>query len=133
MTALDVTGPANISTQNLVPAGTATALSAVEADISGATAAVVRVSGVYTGALSIQVTQDAAPAGPGSAAPVWETVGALWVVPVATGTAAATIASAAVGNNVISNLGPFRRMRVTALAAVTGVAAVTISSVPYLY
>lgn len=135
MPAFDVNGPANITTQNIANGGvgTATPGSAVEADITGASQAVVRVSGTYTGALSIQVTQDAAPATAGSAQPVWETVAALWVTPAASGTAAAGIASAAVGHNLVQNLGPFRRMRVVALAAVTGTAVVTISSIPYIF
>jgi len=129
----DVTGPGVISTQNLVPAGNATANSAVEADVSAANTAAVRVSGTYTGVLSVQVTMDALPASSGSVAPVWETVGAGWVTPAASGTAAATIGSAAVGHFVVTNLGPFRRMRVTGLAAMTGAANVTITSIPYVF
>lgn len=134
MPALDVNGPGSISTQNLNPTSSpATALSAVEADVSGADSAVVKVSGTYTGALNVQVTQDPPAASAGSVQPVWETVGALWIIPVATGTAAASIASAAVGHNVVTNLGPFRRIRVTALGAMTGAAVVTISSIPYTF
>lgn len=120
MTVQSNTGPAIISTQNLVPAGVATANSAIEFDVSQSTGAAVQVTGVYTGALSLQGTVDGVN---------WTTYGGNCFVPVATGTAAATILSAATGLHLIPAafvLG-VRRLRITALAAVTGSATVTVA------
>lgn len=114
-----VTG--NITTQNLVPAGAATANSAVELDLGGGFNTVgIQVKGTYTGALSVQYTIDGT---------TWVTVGGTVVgnsiEDLSAGTAAATIASAAVGLRRIRSAG-MGKVRVTALAAVTGTAVVSL-------
>lgn len=110
----------SITTQNLVANGAATAGSAVELDLGGSYNTVgIQVTGTYTGALSVQFSND------GSR---WETVAGTVVGNaielLATGAAAATIVSAAVGNHRIRSAG-FNKIRVTGLAAMTGTAVVT--------
>lgn len=110
-----------ITTQNLVPAGVATANSAVELDLGGNYNTVgIQVTGVYTGALSVQYTLDGAN---------WITVAGTVVgnaiEDITVGTAAATIASAAQGIRRIRSAG-MGKIRVTALAAVTGTATITL-------
>jgi len=114
-----VTG--NISTQNTVPAGVAPANSAVELDLGGGFNTLgIQVKGTYTGALSVQYTIDGT---------TWVTVGGTVVgnsiEDLSAGTAAATIASAAVGLRRIRCAG-MGKVRVTALAAVTGTAVVSL-------
>lgn len=110
-----------ITTQNLVPLGAATANSAVELDLGGAYKTLgIQVDGTYTGALSVQFSNDGA---------IWYTVGGTVVgnsiEDVGAGTAAATIASAAKKIYRINCAGMIKA-RVTALAAVTGQADVTL-------
>lgn len=107
-----------ITTQNLVPTGVATANSAVETGfLDGYASAMIGVSGTYTGNLSIQYTVDGN---------FWETVASSnAVLSVANGTYGSAIASAATGNYIISPSGA-AKFRVTALAAVTGTARITI-------
>lgn len=110
-----------ITTQNLVPAGVATANSAVELDLGGNYNTVgIQVAGVYTGALSVQYTIDGTN---------WITVAGTVVgnsiEDITVGTAAATIASAAQGIRRIRSAG-MGKIRVTALAAVTGTANITL-------
>lgn len=112
----------SITTQNLVPAGTATAGSAVEATITTQGMATVQVTGTYTGALSLQYTVD----------------GTTWVTHatgndaaffnVNAGTYAFTIASGTTGIFRVPTTGAVK-IRITALAAVTGTATVTINAV----
>lgn len=112
-------GPSNITTQNLVPAGTATAASAVEIACANKGAVTIQVTGTYTGVLSIQGTVD------GSA---WVTISIVSRMKnVNADTYVATIASAAVGIFQLNAAG-FFKIRVTALAAVTGTAVVTINA-----
>lgn len=114
-----VAGPTNITTQNLVPAGTATAASAVELACNNKAGATVQVTGTYTGALSLQGTVD----------------GSTWVTSANGNTftaynnvsPTATIASASQNIFKVSCDG-LKKIRVTALAAVTGTAAVTINA-----
>lgn len=111
----------NITTQNLVPAGAATANSAVELDLGGGYQFVgIQVTGTYTGALSVQFSIDGV---------TWVTVAGTVVgnaiEDITVGTAAATIASAAQGIRRIRSIG-MGKIRVTALAAVTGTAVVTL-------
>jgi hypothetical protein len=106
---------ANITTQNLVPAGAATANSAVEVSLNDATSLAIQVMGTYTGAISVQVTADGTN---------WVTLGGTPVLNVNTGALAATIASAAPGCYQV-NVGGFTRARATGLAAMTGTATVT--------
>lgn len=107
-----------ITTQNLVPAGTATAGSAVQLDAAdGLQNGAVQVSGVYTGALSLQATVDGAN---------WVTVGGgIAFFNPATAANSDTIASASNGIWLI-DLAGFRSVRVTGLAAMTGTATVTL-------
>ena len=112
------TATGNITTQNLVPAGVATAGSAVELDVSGYSGAIVQVTGTHTGALSLQYTVD----------------GATWVTGAScffnvSGTTAPTniITSAANGIFRIPTFGA-KKIRVTGLAAMTGTTVVTIIS-----
>lgn len=112
----------NITTQNLVPAGTATAGSAVEATITTQGMATVQVTGTYTGALSLQYTVN----------------GTDWVTHatgndaaffnVNTGSYAFTIASGTTGIFRIPTTGAVK-VRITGLAAMTGTATVTINAV----
>jgi hypothetical protein len=111
----------NITTQNLVPAGAATANSAVELDLGGGYQILgIQVTGTYTGALSVQFSIDGT---------TWVTVGGTVVnnsiEDVTVGTALATIVSAAQGIRRIRCAG-MGKVRVTALAAVTGTAAISL-------
>lgn len=110
------TATGNITTQNLVPNGVATANSAVEITLNGATGLGVQVTGTYTGALSIQLTID------GNR---WETVTSTSLVNAITGVPTATIASATQGIFQAEVTG-FARARITGLAAMTGTATVTL-------
>lgn len=114
------TSQGSITTQNLVPAGVATAGSAVELIVPANVSAVaIQVTGTYTGALSVQVTADSIN---------WVTLaGASAILNVAAATNAATIASAAVGVYSV-NPSAASRVRVTGLAAMTGTAVVTLHS-----
>lgn len=107
----------SITTQNLVPAGAATAGSAVELFTQKATVLVIQVTGTWTGALSVQVTNDGVN---------WITLaGATAINNVATATGAATIPSGT--NGVYSASIPGNtKTRVTGLAAMTGTAVVTL-------
>jgi hypothetical protein len=114
----DTTASGNITVMNSVPAGLATAGSAVEVSTAdGMTAVGIQVTGTYTGALSMQATVDGVN---------WVTVsGAVTVINVNTSVAGATIASAVVGLFQAECSG-FTKVRITALAAVTGTAVVTL-------
>jgi hypothetical protein len=112
------TASGNITTQNLVPNGTATAGSAVEINLNGSIQLCIQTTGTYTGALSVQVSND------GSR---WETITATKIINAA-GANAATIASGTVGVFECT-VGGFTKARVTALAAVTGTAVATLRTV----
>lgn len=109
----------NITTQNLVPNGAATANSAIEVTLNGMSTLAIQVTGTYTGALSIQVTNDDSR---------WETITASSILSVITGVASATIASASIGVFQI-DLSGFLKARVTGLAAMTGTATITLRAV----
>lgn len=109
----DTTASGTITTQNLVPAGAATAGSAVAISTNGRPAVSVQVTGTYTGALTPQATIDGS---------VWVTLNGL--LNANTGALAATIASAATGIYQIETAG-FAQVRLTALAAVTGTATIS--------
>ena len=110
------TASGNITTQNLAPNGVATAGSAVEIVLAGASSLAIQTTGAYTGALSVQVTLDGAR---------WETLTGAVITNMLSGVAAATIASAAVGVFTVPVHGALRA-RVTGLAAMTGTAALTL-------
>lgn len=116
----DATASGNITTQNLTPTSTATAGSAVETAANGTNSrrsAIVTVTGTYTGALSYQVSADGS---------TWRTMsGAQTFYNISTGAFSATIASAANGDWQVL-LGGYAYVRVTALAAVTGTAVVSL-------
>jgi len=116
-TAQNIIAFGSITTQNLDATGIATPGSAVELTCEGLGSAKVQVTGTYTGALSLQYTLD----------------GATWVTPIANNTfvnvgtngASSTIASASTGV-FLFQAAAYLKIRITALAAVTGTAVVTI-------
>lgn len=108
----------SITTQNLVPNGTATANSAIEITLLGSSQISIQTTGTYTGALSLQVTNNDVR---------WETVTLASFINFATGAYSATIPSASIGTY-IAEVGSFLKARITGLAAVTGTAVVTIRS-----
>lgn len=112
----DATATGNVTTQNLVPAGAATAGSAVEIAINGQSAVGVQVTGTYTGALTAQGTIDGTN---------WITIGGVPLQNVNTGAQSATITSATVGIFMLA-CGGFNKVRITGLAAMTGTAAVSL-------
>lgn len=117
--ASDVTASGNITTQNLVPAGVATANSAIELTTDGKDTIAVQVTGTYTGALSLQGTVDGTN---------WITLGGNVFQQVTTGALSATITSAAV-SIFLAGVGAFTKVRITGLAAMTGTATITIRGV----
>lgn len=111
-----VVNATTITTQNLVPAGAATAGSAVAITPAGRAGLTIQVTGVYTGALSLQGTVDGTN---------WITIGGTSLINVATGASSATIASGVQGI-FQTEISGFNQVRLTALAAVTGTATVTL-------
>lgn len=112
-------GAASITTQNLNPlTGVPTPGSFAVLDISkdGADTASIQVVGTYTGALSVQVSNNGI---------TWVTMAGTPLVSVATGVGSATIPSATQGIYQVEVAG-FRFVRVSALVAVTGTAVVTL-------
>jgi hypothetical protein len=110
----------SITTQNLVPAGVATAGSAIEYTCGEYDTLSIQVTGVYTGALSAQGTVDGSN---------WVTLsGGSQFINMSNGAQVGAITSAAVGIYQIG-LGGFLKVRITGLAAMTGTAAVTIRGV----
>lgn len=114
-----VTATGTITIQNSVPAGTATANSAVEITLNGNTTLSVQTTGTYTGALSLQVTVDGTN---------WITLGGIPFLNINTGVSSATIVSATQGIFQTDVAGA-TKARITALAAVTGTATVTLRAV----
>ena len=110
------TATGTITTQNLVPGGAATAGSAVEITLNGASTIGPQVVGTYTGALSLQVSVDGTN---------WITVGGTPLLNVNTGGFLASITSALQGI-FQADVGAFTKARITALGAVTGTVTVTI-------
>lgn len=108
-----------ITTQNLVPAGVATAGSAVEITLNGCMTVAVQTTGTYTGPLSLQVTADNTN---------WITVGGTPFENLSTGTFLATITSALQSVFQVG-VGGFLKARITGLAAMTGTATVTLRAV----
>jgi hypothetical protein len=106
-----------ITTQNLVPAGAATAGSAVEIDCSDISTLLVQTTGTYTGALSLQTTVDGTN---------WVTVGGTPFLNLNTGVALATITSALQSIFAIDTTA-YLKTRITGLAAMTGTVTVKIS------
>jgi hypothetical protein len=113
------TATGNITTQNLVPTGTATANSAVEIIVNTAGSVTIGVTGTYTGALSVQATTNGT---------TWFTLTYNALLNVVNGGTQGTITSAQTGVFTVQTTG-WLRMRVTALAAVTGTAAILLRAV----
>ena len=111
----DATASGNITTQNLVPAGAATAGSAVEIALNSQNQIAVQVTGTYTGALSCQVTVDGS---------TWVTLTGNWFF-ATTLNGSSTISSGTVGIFSV-NVAGYAKARITGLSAMTGTAAVTI-------
>lgn len=108
----------SITTQNLVPAGVATAGSAVEISLNGDATLTTQITGTYTGALSLQATVN------GTA---WVTVGGTPFINLNTASYLATITSA-LTSVFQSEVAGFIKVRITALAAVTGTATVNLQA-----
>jgi len=113
----DQTASGSITTQNLVPTGTATAGSAVELTTTGIGTVTIQVGGTYTGALSPQVTTDGT---------TWVTqAGNGVLLNMTTGTATNTIGSGSTGIWQIEVNG-HAKFRITGLAAMTGTATIAL-------
>ena len=110
------TATGSITVINSVPAGTATAGSAVEITLLGNTSLGIQVTGTYTGALSLQITLDGTS---------WVTVGGVPLINVNTGGYLAAITSALVGA-FQADVGGFLKARITGLAAMSGTATVSL-------
>lgn len=115
----DVTASGNITTQNLVPAGVATANSAIELTTDGKDTIAVQVTGTYTGALSLQGTVNGTN---------WITLGGNVFQQVTTGALSATITSGT-QSIFLAGVGALTKVRITGLAAMTGTATITIRGV----
>jgi hypothetical protein len=111
-----VSSSGNITTQNLTPTGTATVGSSVELILNGAIGLSVQVTGTYTGALSLQGTSDGV---------TWVTVGGTPLLNVGNGTLSSNISSAT-QSIFQAEVAGFIKTRITALAAVTGTATITL-------
>ncbi len=121
-----ITATGSITTQNLNPTGTATAGSAVEYAVSGATTVGFTVSGTYTasGGLSEQILGDCTLATTG-----WLTKSSVTsLFRKTTAAYVTTIPSAAIDTFLADDSG-LCRVRVTALGAVTGTASISILAV----
>lgn len=112
------TASGSITTQNLVPAGKATAGSAVELTLYDCSVLTFQITGTYTGALSVQVTVNGG---------TWVTLAAATsLINAASGAYSATVASATQGIFMVDCSG-YAKIRVTGLAAVTGTATVAMA------
>lgn len=116
----ELTATGNITTQNLVPGGVATAGSAVSLTTNGLPSVMIQTTGVYTGALSLQMTVDNVN---------WVTVGGVPLINANTGGYLATITSA-LQSVFQADVAGAIAVRVTGLAAMTGTATVTLRAVP---
>lgn len=116
----DVLSTGTITTQNLAPTATATAGSAVVISPNSVGTVTFQVNGVYSGALSVQVTVNNG---------TWFTLGGASIYSVTANTFASVIPSA--GNGVFSvSAAGVQGMRITALGAVTGTATITVRAAP---
>ena len=112
----NVAASGNITTQNLNPATTATAGSAVGLSVNGAATATIQITGTYTGALTLQFTVDGTN---------WITCNDASLYNANSGLYNFSIPSGSVGIYKASIAG-FTQFRITALAAVTGTSTVSI-------
>ena len=106
----------DITTQNLNANGAATASSAVEVLLNGASTLAIQTTGPYSGALSVQVTNDNVR---------WETITSALLYNVITGGFSSTIGSSTIGLFSFKT-GSFFKARLTALGAQTGTCVVTL-------
>lgn len=113
-----VTSTGAITTQNLVPTGVATVGSAVELTMNGYSNLTIQTTGTYTGALTLQGTVNGT---------TWVTFGGTPIINTNTNGALATITSA-LQSTFQAEVGGFVKVRITALAAVTGTATVTLNA-----
>lgn len=114
------TASGTITTQNLVPGGAATAGSAVEITLAGASTLTVQVVGTYSGALNLQVMADGAN---------WVTVGGLPMFNINTGVFLSAITST-LQSAFQSEVAGFLKARITGLSPMTGSVVVTIRASP---
>lgn len=115
----DNTATGTISTQNLVPAGTATANSAVEISLGeGQNTLAIQTVGTYTGALTLQGTVNGT---------TWVSFAGTPLLNANTGLWLATITSA-LQSVFFAKCSGFTKMRISANAAVTGSVVVTIAA-----
>lgn len=114
----DITTTGNITTQNLNLGGAATAGSAVSTYLDARGTTTVQVTGTWTGTLVAQVTDDGTN---------WVTIGTSPFLNENTGAFSTNISSGSTGLwNVVTS--GHQQMRITASAAVTGTAVVTINA-----
>jgi hypothetical protein len=112
----------NITTQNTGGTGACTSGGCVEIDISSRGAVTVQVTGTYTGALSGQATTDGQ---------TWVTLAASGsFTNVASGSTSATITSGTTGLFRVAGVVGALKFRITGLAAMTGLAAITLQTAP---
>lgn len=110
------TAAGSITTQNLVPAGVATAGSAVEISLAGSSTLTTQTTGTFTGPLNLQVTVDGVN---------WVTVGGTPFINANTGIFLSAITST-IQSCFQSEVTGFLKARITALGAMTGTVTVTI-------
>lgn len=115
----DTVATGNITTANLVPAGTATAASAIELACNNKLSAGVQVTGTYTGALSLQGTVDGAAWITSNSAMAFQNYN--------TGVLSNTVPTGVQSIYSVSCMG-MKKIRVTGLGAMTGTAVVTINA-----
>ncbi|WP_269221989.1 hypothetical protein [Flavobacterium sp. IMCC34518] len=111
-----VTASGNITTQNLVPAGVATANSAVEITLTGANLLSIQTTGTYTGALSVQITINGT---------TWVTLGGTQIININSPNTGLASITSALQSIFQLEVGGALKARVTGLAAMTGTATVT--------
>lgn len=117
--AVDNSASGTISTQNLVPGGVATANSSVEITLGeGQNTIAIQTVGVYTGALTLQGTVDGTNWVSFAGTPLLNANTGLWL---------ATITSA-LQSVFFAKVSGFPKIRISALAAVTGSVVVTIAA-----
>jgi hypothetical protein len=121
-TAQPVRSQGNITTQNTGGTGACTSGGCVEIDIASRGAVTVQVTGTYTGALSGQATTDGQ---------TWVTLAASGsFTNVASGSTSATITSGTTGLFRVAGVVGALKFRITGLAAMTGLAAITLQTAP---
>jgi len=116
---VDLTATGSITTQNLAPGGVATAGSSVALNVAGRDTLNIQVTGTYTGTISVQGTLDGTN---------WVTVGGNAGMNLNTGGSISVIPSA-IPSIYQYGVGAYASVRVSALAAWTGTAVITLRAV----